>query len=266
MQKLIATLTAAGSLALLLAASGLATPSAFSAQPPDGGSLTGVVWQWRQTVTNSDSIAPDDPSRYTIEFGSDGRASIRADCNRGSGSYQVMGNQLTFGPIATTLAACLPGSLDSVFLRQLNDAGVFATDGNRLNIGLKSSVAVMTFVKPNAGPDAAQAAVTGVVTYWQRIALPSDVVVRVRLEDTSRADAPAILLGEQVIEPMGRQVPFPFSIAYDPATIDPRGRYTVRARIESAAGDLLWTSTQAYPVITGGSPTSDIEIVVQPVG
>lgn len=266
MRHLIATLTAAGSLVLLLAATGLTASSAFVAQPPGGSPLTGVVWQWRHTVTNTDSMTPDDPSRYTIEFGSDGRASIRADCNRGSGSYQVMGNQLSFGPIATTLAACPPGSLDSDFLRQLNDAGVYSTDGNRLNIGLKSSVAVMTFTNPNAGPGTSQAAVTGVVTYRQRIALPSDVVVRVRLEDTSRADAPAILLGEQEIEPMGRQVPFPFTVAYDPAAIDPRGRYSVRARIESASGDLLWTSTQAYPVITGGNPTSDIEVVVQPVG
>jgi putative lipoprotein len=104
------------------------------------------------------------------------------------------------------------------------------------------------------------------VAYRQRIALPPDAVVQVQLQDTSRADAPAVVLGEQVIEPMGRQVPIPFSIVYDPAAINPRGRYTVRARIESAAGDLIWTSTQAYPVITGGNPTSDIEVVVQPVG
>ncbi|MGD9890180.1 MAG: YbaY family lipoprotein [Dehalococcoidia bacterium] len=263
MRKLIATLTAAGSLAALLAFVGPDTPAAFAAQPPDGAALTGVVWQWQHTVTSTESFVPDDPSRYTIEFQPDGRASIRADCNRGSGSYEATGNQLTFGPIATTLAACPPASLGSDFLRQLNDAGVYSTDGHRLFIGLKSSVAVMSFVNPAS---ATQAAVTGVVTYRQRIALPSGVVVRVQLQDISRADAPAVVLGEQVIEPMGRQVPFPFSIAYDPDAIDPRGRYTVRARIESATGDLLWTSTQAYPVITAGNPTSDIEVIVQPVG
>ena len=266
MRILSAALTALGSLAALLTLTVLTIPPAFSAQPTGGSSLTGVVWQWQHTVTNTDSMTPDDPGRYTVEFGSDGRASIRADCNRGFGSFEVTGNQLSFGPIATTLAACPPGSLDSDFLRQLNDVAVFATDGNRLNIGLKSSVAVMIFVNPNARPDASRSAVTGVVTYRQRIALPPDAVVRVQLQDVSRADAPSVVLGEQVIESMGRQVPFPFSIAYDPATIDPRGRCTVRARIESAAGDLLWTNTQAYPVITAGNPTRDIEVVVQPVG
>jgi uncharacterized lipoprotein YbaY len=263
MRKLIATLTAVGSLAVVLTVTGLSTPSAFSAQPTDGSSLTGVVWQWQHTVTSTNSMTPDDPSRYTIEFGSDGRGSIRADCNRGSGSYEVTGNQITFGPIATTLAACPPGSLDSDFLRQLDDAGVYTTDGSRLFIGLKSSVAVMSFVN---SASATQAAVTGVVTYRQRIALLPEAIVRVQLQDVSRADAPAVVLGEQVIETMGRQVPFAFSIPYDPTAIDPRGRYTVRARIENAAGDLLWTSTQAYPVITMGNPTSDIEVIVQPVG
>jgi uncharacterized lipoprotein YbaY len=265
MRRLLASMTAAGgfaALAALFSIVGPITPMASSAQPPDSSALTGVVWQWQHTVTDTDSVAPDDPSRYAIEFQPDGRVNVRADCNRGGGSYEATENRLTFGPIAVTLIACPPGSLDSVFLRQLNDAGVYSTDGNQLFIGLKSSVAVMTFVNP----DTAQTAVTGTVTYRERIALPPDAVVRVQLEDTSRADAPAVVIGEQVIDPMGRQVPIPFSIGYDPAQINPSGRYTLRARIENAAGDLLWTNTQAYPVITGGNPTSDIEVVVQRVG
>lgn len=264
MRRLFVTISAAGGLAALAALLTLAGPiaqRARSAQPADGAALTGVVWQWQQSITSSDSVAPDDPSRYTVEFQVDGRANVRADCNRGSGTYTVTDNQLSFGPIATTLIGCPPGSLDSVFLRQLNDAGAYAVDGDRLYIGLKSSVAVMVFSSA-----AAEASVSGVVTYRQRIALPPDAVVRVRLEDTSRADAPAIVLGEQVIEPTGRQVPIPFSIAYDPAGINPNGRYTLRARIESADGQLLWINMQAIPVITGANPTRDIEVIVEMVG
>jgi heat shock protein HslJ len=167
MRKLFATVTAAGSLAAIAALFTLAEPrmpSARSAQPPDRSALTGVVWQWQHTITNTDSVAPDDPSRYTIEFQSDGRVNVRADCNRGGGTYSVTDNRLTFGPIAVTLIGCPAGSLDSQFLRQLDDTGPFATDSGRLFIGLKSSVAVMTFL--NA--DAAQSAVTGAVTYRQR--------------------------------------------------------------------------------------------------
>lgn len=265
MRKPFAIWTTAGGLAglvVLMTLAGPVTGRTSAGQPPNGSALTGVVWQWQQTITNSDSTAPGDPGRYTIEFQPEGRVNVRADCNRGSGSYEATGGRLTFGPIATTLIACPPGSLDSQFLRQLDDAAVYTIDENKLYIGLESSVAVMTFVNPAA----AQSAVTGTVTYRQRIALPPDAVVRVQLQDTSRADAPAATLGEQVIETMGRQVPFSFSIPYDSAAINPSGRYTVRARIESPTGQLLWTSTQAYPVITGGNPTSDIEIVVQPAG
>jgi uncharacterized lipoprotein YbaY len=246
---------------LFTLAAPMTTRSLF-AQPAGGSETTGIVWQWQHTVSSTDFVAPNDSSRYTLELLSDGTAAVRADCNRGSGRYQVTGNQITIGPLATTLAACPPGSLDSEFLRQLNDAAMYATDGARLYIGLKTDAATMTFMNP-AGE---QAAVTGVVTYLQRIALPPDSVITVRLEDSSRADAPAIVLGEQVIETMGRQVPIPFSIPYDPADIDPRGRYTLRARIEDADGRLRWINMQSIPVITGGNPTTDVEVLVQPVG
>ena len=41
--------------------------------------------------------------------------------------------------------------------------------------------------------------VTGSVTYRERIALPPTAVVTVRLVDVSRADAPSVLIAEQVI-------------------------------------------------------------------
>ena len=108
------------------------------------------------------------------------------------------------------------------------------------------------------------AAVSGTVTYLQRIALPPNAVVEVKLVDVSRQDVPAIVLGEQIITNPG-QVPIPFEIAYDPASIDPRFTYAVQVRI-TADGQLLFISDTVTPVITRGAPTSDVEIVVVPVG
>jgi putative lipoprotein len=105
-------------------------------------------------------------------------------------------------------------------------------------------------------------AVTGAVTYLERIALPANAVITIQLQDISKADAPAVALGEQVIQTNGKQPPFPFSISYDPAQIQPNGRYTLRATI-TVDGQLMFTSTQIYPVITGGNPVKDIEIIVQ---
>jgi putative lipoprotein len=118
--------------------------------------------------------------------------------------------------------------------------------------------------EPSTSAPAPAARVTGTFTYLQRVALPPSAVVKVQLADVSRADAPAVALGEQLIRTEGRQVPFAFSIAYDPAKIDPRFTYAVSARIEDG-GKLLFISDQRHAVITHGAPTS-VEIVVRPVG
>jgi putative lipoprotein len=101
--------------------------------------------------------------------------------------------------------------------------------------------------------DPVTAEVSGTVTYRERIALPPTATVKVKLVDVSRADAPAIALGEQLIDTAGRQVPFSFVIRYDPGRIDPRHTYAVQARIENG-GTLLFISDQQYPVITRDAP------------
>jgi putative lipoprotein len=52
------------------------------------------------------------------------------------------------------------------------------------------------------------ATVSGTVTYRERIELPPEgVVVTVKVEDVSRADAPAVTIGKQIIENPSHQVP-----------------------------------------------------------
>ena len=83
---------------------------------------------------------------------------------------------------------------------------------------------------------AADAQVTGSVTYLQRIALSPAALVQVELVDLSRADAPAVVLAEETIRPE-HQVPIPFELVYDRSKIDPARRYGVQARITD--GDRL---------------------------
>lgn len=119
---------------------------------------------------------------------------------------------------------------------------------------------------PEGGGTAAgaPARVTGTVTYLQRVALPPTAVIKVQLIDVSRADAPATVLGEQLITAGGKQVPFPFSFPYDPAKIDQRFSYAVSARIEDG-GKLLFINDQRYAVITRGAPTH-VDMVLRTVG
>ncbi len=65
-------------------------------------------------------------------------------------------------------------------------------------------------------PNEVQAAVSGTVFYLQRIALPPDASVAVKLVDISKQDVPAVTIAEQKITPRG-QVPIPFELQYDPA-------------------------------------------------
>jgi putative lipoprotein len=110
------------------------------------------------------------------------------------------------------------------------------------------------------------ATVTGTVTYRERIALPPEgVVVTVKVEDVSRADAPAVTIGEQIMENPAHQVPIPFEIEYNHSDIDERYTYAMRVRIE-VDGKLWFTNTSRYQVITRGFPSSNVEVMLEKVG
>ena len=115
-----------------------------------------------------------------------------------------------------------------------------------------------------AGGGASPTRVTGTVTYRERVALPPTAVIKLQLVDVSRADAPAIVLGEQVTHAAGRQVPFSFEIPFDPAKIAANYSYAVQARIE-VDGKLRFISDRHYAVITRGAPTH-VDMVLRSVG
>lgn len=93
-------------------------------------------------------------------------------------------------------------------------------------------------------------ALDGTATYRERIALPPNAAFEATLEDVSRVDAPASVLGQARIEQPGNP-PFHFTIRYDPTQIQPNHMYAVRARI-SAGGHLLFITDQRYQVLTQG--------------
>jgi putative lipoprotein len=104
----------------------------------------------------------------------------------------------------------------------------------------------------------------GSVRYHQRIALPPDAVVRVIIEDVSQADGAPKSFAEENLPTKGRQIPIKFDVKYDPAAIDPTHRYQIRAKITSG-GRLMFTSTNAYPVLTQGAPTDNVAIDLEQV-
>ncbi len=107
----------------------------------------------------------------------------------------------------------------------------------------------------------AENAVTGTVTYLQRIALPPTSQLTVTVQDVSVADAPAVKIGSVTFSDPGAS-PIPYEVAYDANLVDENRDYAISARIESAHGRLLFISDTRIPVITKGNPVEDVEIPV----
>lgn len=100
--------------------------------------------------------------------------------------------------------------------------------------------------------------ITGTVSHLQRVALSPDALITVSLQDVTQAEAPARLIVEQRFPAAGRQVPIPFRLPYDPASIDSSHRYSLRATI-TTRGRLNFSTTTAYPILSGsGVRTADL--------
>ena len=82
--------------------------------------LGGTAWQLVQFQGGDGAtLTPDDRTKYTIEFGTDGSLTARVDCNRARGTWTSPGpGQLLLGPLALTRAMCPPGSLHDQLVRQ----------------------------------------------------------------------------------------------------------------------------------------------------
>jgi uncharacterized lipoprotein YbaY/heat shock protein HslJ len=109
----------------------------------------------------------------------------------------------------------------------------------------------------------AASTITGSASYRERIALPPAAVFEATLEDISRADAPATVLGRARIESPGNP-PIRFSIDFDPAAIDARHRYVVRARI-TLDGQLMFTTDTVKPVL-GPDHVTQVDLLLVRVG
>ncbi len=217
-------------------------------------SLTGITWEWRQFVDerHEKNLFVD---THSITFDEDGRYTGRADCNSMGGAFTTDGDSISIQPGPTTLMACLPGSLAEEFLAHLFNASTFSfTDTGDLLLHLASGGGTMRL--------SPRPQVSGTVTYLQRIALPENALVRVQLLDVTVPDAPTTIVAEQVFGTNGAQVPLPFNLSYSRGAVQETRRYSISARITDRDGRLLFVSDEYVPVITGGSPTSGVELVL----
>ena|ERR1043166_2457484 len=75
--------------------------------------LNGTSWQLiKFQGPDERTFQPDDKSKYTITFGTNGRVTARVDCNRASSTWRATASgELQFGSWSRTSAKCGPKSL-----------------------------------------------------------------------------------------------------------------------------------------------------------
>ena len=113
--------------------------------------------------------------------------------------------------------------------------------------------------------------VSGEIAFPEDVAMPRRATVRVRVEEVSRADGAAEVVGEDVQDdvelpgPGGRLV-FAVPLPHDH---DPAGDYALRVHIDvTGSGEVDlgdFVTTQRYPVFGRAAP-GEMEVAVKKVG
>ena len=132
------TLSTAGIFALGLIAA--------CATSPDSG-LGGTSWQLVEFQGGDErTLTPDDRTKYTVDFGTDGRVTVRLDCNRGNGTWTSEGpNHLVFGPLALTRVQCPPGSLHDRIVRDWEYVRSYVIENGHLFASLMADAGIYEF-------------------------------------------------------------------------------------------------------------------------
>ncbi len=136
------------SIALVSCHSRGVSPPAQQAREGQKSGIIGVVWRLREIQrTNGQTVVVDEPDKYTLELLPNGQVRIRADCNRGFGSYTIKGSEISFHKTAYTMAACPPGSLFDEFTRNLHEANSYVIKDGNLHITYGIDAGIMKFAK-----------------------------------------------------------------------------------------------------------------------
>jgi heat shock protein HslJ len=108
--------------------------------------VVGVTWEWIGLTTPAEKLTVDSPERYTVRLGPDGRASVRADCNRGATEYAIeTDRRIAFKAIALTRMACIPPSLGDRFAKEVGRATTYSVRDGDLFLELPADLGTLRF-------------------------------------------------------------------------------------------------------------------------
>jgi len=108
--------------------------------------LEETVWQLRLIQSMDDAqYQPQENVFYKIQFLSDGRVFVQADCNHGQGTWMREGANVTIGPVGMTRTLCRPESLEVRFLRDLDYVRSFIIKNDKLFLATFADGAILEF-------------------------------------------------------------------------------------------------------------------------
>jgi heat shock protein HslJ len=130
---------------------GTGKPLTFDRAPPvQSVQLVGTHWTLTSIVSGTSASSVPDGVQATLVLDADGTASGSGGCNTFHGSYQTSGNELTFGPPASTRKACADDvmSVEQTYLAALQSASSYTIAGNALTVDDSSGDPVLEFTTP----------------------------------------------------------------------------------------------------------------------
>ena len=121
-------------LSVVLTSFTLSSALAFEQRSSGANPLTGTSWQLvKFQGPDERTFTPEDRSKYTIQFGSNGRVVARVDCNRASSTWKVNAKgELQFGSWSRGSAKCGAGSLHDQIVNEGGNVRTFEIKSGHL--------------------------------------------------------------------------------------------------------------------------------------
>ena len=115
-----------------------------------GSNSPSIVGTWKLTAygpASSPTPAVAD-AHASIKFDADGKLGGSGGCNSLGGDYKVKGDQITFGPIISTMMACEDSRMaqEGTVTQVMNESASYKIDGNTLTITKDDNVLVFDLV------------------------------------------------------------------------------------------------------------------------
>jgi putative lipoprotein len=191
----------------------------------------------------------DDGTRFDVAFSAD-------NDGRPQASLRFGGREFTLPQVIAASGASYRSG--DVALHTKEEKALFTDGKSRLRSCLLADA------KPTAAQPAAPSAfvdIGGSIAWNANVPLPADAVLIIRVQDTARADAPALTLAEQRLTPAGNPLPIPFRVTVDRDLIRKNAQITVTARIERK-GKLLFINDTIHRALVDGQPRHvDLQLV-----